>query len=96
MIMAGKTRPVLLKQILDKLDEIEYMDNPQLSKTKRDCIRELVNEKLNEKNVVVEKDKEIERLNNMLHDSFQGHLLNELQKRDEEIKSLKKQVERLT
>ena len=90
--MAGKTRPVLLKQIIDKLDEMEQFDNPQLSKTKRNCIRELVNEKFNEKNELVEKNKEIERLNNMLHDSFQGHLLNELQRKDKEIARLIKLI----
>lgn len=150
--MAGRTRPVLLKQILDKLDEIEQLDNPQLSKIKRDCIRELVNEKLSEKayqsmeierlketvnnlislfpictgcdgkingvrtelcndnfcsikcveqainygnkikDELAEKDKEIEKLNDMLHDSFQGHLLNKLNKAEKILELIKRDI----
>lgn len=35
---------------------------------------------------------EVERLNDMLHDSFQGHLLDELKQKEDEIATLKKSL----
>lgn len=44
--MSGKMRPALLNQVLEELNIMERQPRPALGKAKRDCIRELVKEKL--------------------------------------------------
>lgn len=44
--MSGKMRPALLNQVLEELNIMERQPHPALGKAKRDCIRALVNEKL--------------------------------------------------
>lgn len=44
--MSGKMRPALLNQVLEELNIMERQPHPALGKAKRDCIRELVREKL--------------------------------------------------
>ena len=44
--MSGKLRPSLLNQVLEELNIMERQAHPAFGKTKRDCIRELINQEL--------------------------------------------------
>jgi len=46
--MAGKLRPCLLNQVLEELNIMDRQAHPAFGKAKRDCIRELVNQELNQ------------------------------------------------